>query len=310
MKSINQILNIYKQENFIGAKRLKFLGTGKNSVYNITAPFKFKDDWYLFGREEPIIKKGICWKISLFKKKGNNCWEIDVGFKKLILEDPFVNEIDGVFILGGIEIIKSVGKKEVNYRTIFYKGYDIHNLKKFARGPLGMKDIRLVELKDKRIGIFTRPQGKKGRRGKIGFTIISSLKELTPRKLSNAPIIKGQFAKGEWGGVNQALLLKNKKIGALGHIARYSKDKKSKFYYAIVFCFDYETKTASSLRLILRRAELPEGESKDPGLYNVIFPGGIIRKNDGISFLYAGVADIESYQILIKDPFEYYEKEK
>jgi len=97
-----------------------------------------------------------------------------------------------------------------------------------------MKDIRLVELKNGKIGVFTRPQGRRGRRGKIGFTTISSLENLTPRTLTKAQIIKGQFAKGEWGGVNQALILKNGKIGALGHIARYSKDKQNRFYYAIV----------------------------------------------------------------------------
>jgi len=308
MKTINQILKIYKQENLIKANKLKFIGTNDNSVYNITAPFKFQDKWYLFGREEPRKEKGFHSKISLFKKKKTNTWELEKNFKKLNLEDPFINKIGHTFILGGVEVQKDIGKKEINYRTIFYKGEDILDLKKFSAGPWGMKDIRLIELKNGKIGVFTRPQGKKGCRGKIGFTIISSLNELTPRRLSGVPIIKGQFAKGEWGGVNQALILENGKIGALGHVARYSKDKQNRFYYTIVFCFDPETKTASNLRIILRRAELPEGESKKPELYNIIFPGGIIRKNNSTCLLYAGVGDIESYKILIKDPFEYYEK--
>jgi hypothetical protein len=308
MKTIKEILKIYKHENFMKARKLKFQSTDYDSVYNITAPFKFEENLYLLGREEPIEKEGFEAKISLFKKKKTGVWELDKNFKKLNLEDPFISKIGNTFILGGIEVQNNAGRKETNYRTIFYKGENIFNLRKFTTGPWGMKDIRLVEINENKIGVFTRPQGKKGARGKIGFTIISSLDELTPRKLSNAPIIKGQFAKGEWGGVNQALILKNGKVGVLGHIARYSKDKKNRFYYAIVFCFDSETRTASSLRLILRRAELPEGESKNPGLYNVIFPGGIIRKNDGTCLLYAGVGDIEAYKILIKDPFEYYEK--
>ena len=41
-----------------------------------------------------------------------------------------------------------------------------------------MKDIRLILLSDNRIGVFTRPQGKIGGRGRIGFMIVNSLKEL------------------------------------------------------------------------------------------------------------------------------------
>lgn len=308
MKTIKQILEIYKPENFIKAKKIKFGGIGKNPVYNITAPFKFKESLYIFGREEDSNKGEFNSKISLFKKTKTNSWILDTKFEKLNLEDPFVNKIDDEFIVGGVEVQKNIRKRMINYRTIFYRGKDIFSLKKFVAGPWGMKDIRLVKIDKNKIGVFTRPQGKKGGRGKIGFTIISNLQELTPKTMSNAPIINGQFAKGEWGGVNQVLILKNKKLGILGHIARYSKDKRNRFYYAIVFGFDTEKRIASNLRIILRRAELPEGESKDPGLYNVIFPGGIIRKKNGTALLYAGIGDMESYKILIRDPFKYYEE--
>jgi hypothetical protein len=292
----------------IKATKLKFSGTEEESVYNITAPFIFEGKFYLFGREEPIKGNGLESKVSLFKKKKNGFWEVENSFEKLNLEDPFIAKIKGLFILGGVEVRKNPKINKIKYRTIFYKGKNIFELERFSSGPWGMKDIRLVELNNGEIGVFTRPQGKKGARGKIGFMKINSLEELTPRIISKAQLIKNQFAKGEWGGVNQAIILKNGKIGVLGHIARYSKDKMNRFYYAIVFCFDPETSDTSNLRLILRRAELPEGESKNPGLYNVIFPGGIIRKKDGTCLIYAGVGDLESYRILIKDPFKYYEE--
>jgi len=171
-----------------------------------------------------------------------------------------------------------------------------------------MKGIRLVELPNEEIGVFTRPQGKKGARGKIGFTIIDSLSKLTPRVLTNTEVLKGQFARGEWGGVNEISVLKNKTLGILGHIARYSSGKSMRFYYPTAFCFNYKTRKYSSMRLLIRRAELPEGEAKRPDLYNVVYPGGIIREKNGKAKLYAGVGDAEAYEITIKDPFNYYEK--
>jgi hypothetical protein len=51
----------------------------------------------------------------------------------------------------------------------------------FAVGPQWMKDIRLVELADRRIGVFTRPKGEYfGGQAEIGFTIIDNLDDLTP----------------------------------------------------------------------------------------------------------------------------------
>ena len=301
-------MKLYKSDNFISARKLKFFYVGKNFVYNITSPFKFKENYYLFARLEPKSSEDFSSKIVLFKKRDSVYWDLDKEFEHLNLEDPFFKKIKGLWVLGGVEVKRNIAKKKINYKTVFYKGDNPYNLKKFSTGPWGMKDIRLIELPDEKIGVFTRPQGKKGGRGKIGFTIINSLDDLKPRKLSRAPLLDKQFSRGEWGGVNDVVILKNGTLGVLGHIARYSKDKKNRFYYAIVFCFNYNTRKSSNLRLILRRAELPEGEAKEPGLYNVIFPGGILRKKDGNALIYAGVGDAESYQVLIKDPFEYYEK--
>ncbi len=301
MRGVKELLKNYKSAFFIRAKKLKFRGIGRNDVYNITAPFKIKKTEYLFGRVEPHEFPNS--KIVLFRKR-KNYWVPDEKFKELFLEDPFFTTIGDLFVLGGVEVEKK--NEKLRYRTAFYRGKEIHSLKRFAYGPWGMKDIRLVELPNDGIGVFTRPQGKKGRRGKIGFTIIDSLSKLTPRKLSSAELIRGQFYRGEWGGVNQAMVLDNGKLGILGHIARYSKDKKNRFYYPVVFCFDYFRWEKTPLKIILRRAELPEGEAKTPGLYNVIFPGGIIREGENAK-LYVGVGDAEAYEVTIKDPFKTYE---
>lgn len=305
MKSIQQLLLKYKRAKLKSFKKVKFSGVDKKDVYNITAPFKYKRTNYILGRVEERESKDST--IMFFKKKKNSqYWQPDLNLPTFKLEDPAIVKIKNLFVFSGVEVKEIKGKRK--WRAVFYKGSELNNLKKFAVGPWGMKDIRLIELSDKKIGVFTRPQGKKGRRGKIGFTIIESLQKLKPQKITRAPLIKGQFSRGEWGGVNSAYMLKNGLIGVLGHIAKFSKDKKNKFYYPLAFVFNYFNLERSSLKILIRRGELPEGEAKKPSLYNVIFPGGLIRKENNSTKLYLGVGDAESYEVTIEDPFSKYEK--
>jgi hypothetical protein len=308
MININKIVKNYKS-GFKKADKLRFASIEKQDVYNITAPFKIGEETFLLGRVEARETEGGS-KTIFFRKKGES-WQPEYCYPVLTLEDPFLTKIKDFFILGGVQVTQRPNRKFLGFRTVFYKGKEMTDLKEFAYGPWGMKGIRVVELPNGKIGVFTRPRGKKGARGNIGFTIVNSLDELKPRFLSSVELIPERFAKGEWGGVNQVFLLKNGKIGALGHAARYSnhkkKDSRMRFYYPIAFCFDPETKETSNIRLLVRRAELPEGDAKRPDLYNVVYPGGITRNNDGTASLYAGVSDAEAYEIIINDPYTYYE---
>ena len=303
MKSVKSILKVYQGPNIKTIKKLKFLHVRNRNVYNITAPFKYEGKTYLLGRiENPKDETSI---IHFFRKDGNYYRPND-SFQTFELEDPAIVKIRDCYVLSGVEVKPTKGGL-LRWRTVFYRGTDLKKLRKFATGPWGMKDIRLIELPNDNIGVFTRPQGKKGRRGKIGFVEVKSLNEIKPRKLSQAKIIPHLFARGEWGGANDLLILRSGKVGVLGHIARFSKDK-NKFYYPMVFAFDPENRKTSNIRLIGRRAELPEGDAKQPDLYNVVFPGGIIRHKGDIASVYVGVADAESYEITIDDPFKYYEE--
>ncbi len=306
--SIRNMLSKRKSVNCV-ARKLRFSEVGKEDVYNITAPFRYNKKTYLLGRVEPhSIEES---SKTVFFKKNNKTkgFQPDYSLPVFTLQDPSITKIDKMFVLNGVEVKPNIRKKEgLTYRIVFYKGSSLENLKKFAYGPWGMKGIRLVKLTNGKIGVFSRPQGKKGRLGKIGFTQINSLSKLKPRLFHKAKIIPGIFSKGEWGGVNEAHILKNGKIGIIGHIARFSKDKKNKFYYPIVFCLDSESLEISTIRILIRRAELPEGESKRPELYNVVYPGGIIRKNGNVAILYVGVGDAESYVVKIADPFSFYEE--
>lgn len=131
--------------------------------------------------------------------------------------------------MGGVEVITAGDdpQKIVSWVTQFYRGYRIDSMRHFSSGPAMMKDIRLIELQDGRIGVFTRPQGEKGGRGMIGFTIIDSLEELNEQTFLEAEIFQDQFVREEWGGANEAHLLKNGHVGVLGHMACFDRLGKS-----------------------------------------------------------------------------------
>lgn len=169
-----------------------------------------------------------------------------------------------------------------------------------------MKDIRLCQLEDNRILVMTRPQGEIGGRGKVAYTIISTLDDLNIESIEQAKILEKQFLPEEWGGCNELHLLKNGKVGVLSHIAKYD-EKGDRHYYSTAFCFDYHTGEYSPMKIIAIRNNFQEGPSKRPDLKDVIFSGGLIRKN-GKADLFCGVSDAQGHMITISDPFMSFEK--
>lgn len=298
MKYFRQIINFCKENSVLSSRKLKFLGVPKKfDVYNPSGAFEFKGKEYIFGR----VEKRKDWansRIMLFRKEGFG-WRRVRRFKPLKLEDPFISEISGEFVLGGVFVKKSSGK--LDFKTVFYKGNSLFSLKKFAEGPWGMKDIRLIELSDGKIGVFTRPQEGKYRLGKVGFIILDSLNKLNESEINKAKLIKFPFKKGEWGGVNDVVLLSKTFLGVIGHVA-YSKGK-TKFYYPVSFKFNIKTRKISKLKVLFYRSDLPFDLPKNRFLYPVIFPGGIIRESGRNARLYVGLGDSKSYEVLIKNPF-------
>ncbi|KAI7273300.1 hypothetical protein KC345_g7013 [Hortaea werneckii] len=169
-----------------------------------------------------------------------------------------------------------------------------------------MKDIRLIELQDGRIGVLTRPQGERGGRGQIGFTIIDSLEELNEQTFLEAEILQNQFVREEWGGANEAHLLSNGHVGVLGHIACFDR-LGQKHYYSMVFSLNPGTFETTPVKIIAARSDFPIGPGKRPELQDVIFSGGLVRGEGGRAVLSVGVSDAEAYRIEIPDPFAEYE---
>ncbi|WP_205620183.1 MTP-1 family protein [Cohnella thermotolerans] len=285
-------------------EKLVFEGVGDKDVYNIAAPFEDGGGPVIAGRVESRDSESS--DIVFFTQR-EGIWTPREGAPVLRLQDPFHTRIGGELIVGGVETYPLPGRTGgLSWRTVFYKGSGIDTLKPFFTGPDGMKDLRLIELADGGVGVFTRPQGEKGGRGKIGFVRLPSLGDLTVEAIEDAPLLAGQFADEEWGGANELHLLAGGLVGVLGHIACFDAWG-ARHYYPMAFALDPETGEHSDIELIAARNRFLPGEAKRSDLADVVFSGGLIRKPDGTADLYAGVGDAEAQKITIADPFARYE---
>ncbi len=307
-KTCSTLLREYmeKDQPALEPTKLVFRGVGGKDVYNITAPFEDEGKMVIAGRVEPRDSEH---STIVFFVERDGAWVPLEGAPVLQLQDPFFSRIHGELVLGGVQIFPHPTIPDaLGWRTVFYKGSRIAELQPFFSGPDGMKDIRLIELRDGTVGIFTRPQGEKGGRGKIGFFRIASLADLTLELIEQTPVLEGQFTDEEWGGANEAHLLSNGLVGVLGHIACFD-EQGDRHYYPMVFTYNPETGEHSDIELIAVRSKFLPGASKRPDLADVVFSGGLVRKPDGTADLYAGIGDAEAHRLTIADPFAKYEKE-
>jgi hypothetical protein len=223
------------------------------------------------------------------------------------LQDPCLAFIGGQLILGGVRFPVELPDGGKTWRMEFYRGAAFTSLKLMFRGPDRMKDIRLGELADGRVAVFTRAQGGKGGLGKIGFSIAASQEAVTADLIEAAPLLEGQFIAGEWGGANEVHLLKNGLLGILGHIACYDSGG-ARHYYPMAFALDPVNLATSPVRIIARRSDFPAGAAKRPDLADVVFSGGLLRKGGGRATLYAGLSDAEAGWLELPDPFSAFEE--
>ena len=300
-----ELLKIFEEkENIPMGKMLNFIGVEGRDVYNITAPFSIDDKSIIAGRVEG--REIIADSRIMFFEEQNGLWTPVKYAPVYMLEDGFLARINGEIIFGGVEVYprpSKYNKDEVGYRTIFFKGHSLTSLVQFAQGPDMMKDIRLVEIADGRIGVFTRPQGVIGGRGKIGYLEIDKLEDLNNSELIlSAKIIENQFAEGEWGGANDLHLLEDGRIGVIGHIA-YEDEVHGKHYYAMSFIYDPKTHFATPIEIIATIKNFPEDEAKFDILKDIVYPSNLVRKEDGTAILYVGLRDAKAGYINVPDCF-------
>ncbi|WP_077318800.1 DUF1861 family protein [Virgibacillus proomii] len=302
MITISELITKYRKEpNSKLVERLIFTGVEGLDVYNITAPFVLDNTRLIAGRVEArdSEQSHICFFEELPQHKTWNKVEITQPLK---LQDPFYTWIDDKLILGGVEVFfDERDPRKAQWRTCLYEFENLQSHKRIFEGPLGMKDLRLKQLKDGRILVLTRPQGEKGGRGKIGCTIVNHLNELTIETIEQAPLLKNQFIDTEWGGANEIHLLNEGRIGVLGHIAQFDKQQ-NRHYYAMTFELDLESLEMKSPKIIAERSDFLDGPAKREDLIDVVFSGGLILIDDQAD-LYAGISDADAQRLRISNPF-------
>jgi hypothetical protein len=279
---------------------ITFKGAESYDVYNCSAPFTCKGKRYIFGR----VERRADWARSrafLFSETGKDEFTFQPGGAIYPMEDPFITPLDGELWLGGVHVRFRRGEINSLY-TYFYRGNDPADMVYYTTGPDGMKDIRLVQL-PQGVGVFSRPNGR------VGFTIVPRAEELTAEVIAAAPLIKGLFEPGEWGGCNQCFLLDGGLIGVIGHNSAHYTDEDGvdqSVYVNISFVFNPSTYEAMDRKIIGTRESYPSAPYKLPNLKSCAFTSGIAPRDDGKVDLYSGLSDAFEGRITIDYPFAGY----
>ena len=276
----------------------------ERDVYNPTPPILIDGEMIMAARVEDRGDENS--EVHFFKQDEQDefTWIKIENTRVLPMQDPFITIMkSGEIIVGGVEAspILSGSGEDSNYRTVFYKGKSLDTLEKFAIGPEKMKDIRIIELPNGHIGVFTRPQDGIYGPGQIAYIELDGLIDLNPENIAKAKVIEGLFVPGEWGGAGQLHWIKEgEKIGVIGHIACFDEEF-NKIYHAMSFVFDPKTHTVSSpLKIIATRDNFPESEPKKPKLKKVFLTGGIDTEFN----LYGGLGDAGAGMLsLFEHPF-------
>jgi len=298
-QKIESLLNIYlSNEQAKNPKTLKFIGVDGYDVYNPSMPFFYHGKELILARVE---KRDSEVSKSIYFEKMDNQYVKRDDLMPLDLQDPCITMIEGDYVVGGTYVYHE--KNQTIWYTKFYKGKDLNHLNPSVDAPKGMKDVRFIELPNKKIGVFTRPQGKKGGRGQIGFDIANSYDEITTEFIEQAPLFE-QFIEDEWGGANHLVILDDQTIGVLGHIANFTGNA-IRHYYAMTFKVDIIKKIASPMKIIAIRDNFNPGPSKRDDLIDVLFSAAIIPIKDELYELYVGVSDAEIQKIEVKNPFDH-----
>jgi hypothetical protein len=297
-----------------GGRIVRIDGIQQKVITNPSVPFFSKGMEVLAVRADPGLE--LPDSKTYFCTRAGDGFRLMADAPVLALEDPFVTSIGGQIVLGGVRLIWKDGAIDA-WVTVFYRGDSIDTLKYLCTGPRHMKDIRLVELADGRVGVFSRPQGQKmldkyGRIAQIGFAVADSLEAVTAEFIENAPYLQGLFLPDEWGGVNQAYLLKNGLIGVIGHKAWGEMIDGVHFlhYYSMAFAVDPETSNFTEPKIISARQCFEAGPASAERVRDVTFTAGIVRKPSGKAELVTGLSDMQIGIIEIDDPLVEYEEMK
>ncbi len=329
-KSFRELLAKMETDGSAKGELLKFdLGEGNENltVYNPT-PMEIDGITYLWARVEDRSKETGS-KAMLFKEGTDGIWRVVEGSPVFDnLQDPsYCGLIDGVHVFTGVQVYEDPASTNLGYRSVFFSfGETLSKLvapgdkiiEQIAAGPEKMKGIRLIQIAQGRIGVFTRPQGAFGDRGKMGYFEIKNIGELKgalndyDRIKDPSTFIYGLFPDLEWGGPNQLFLLPKGRIGVIGHIAGFAdeiyinaegKEEHKKNYYPISFIFDPVSRKINDVQMLATTEQFDYVEPKEEKFGKILYSGGIESLGDGTAWLYLGIGDVAAGRKRIKHPF-------
>ncbi|HEV3309014.1 MAG TPA: DUF1861 family protein [Chloroflexota bacterium] len=272
-------------------------GTRGMDGYNPSAPAPDGAHPYAYVRLEYRNDEFSSWSVP-FRQESATEWRLDRDLPMLSLQDPFVSMVQGTLVVGGVRVVART-HDFVYFRTVFWRGESLASLSEFAQGPLQMKDTRLIDLDDGRVGLFTRPLGQSAGRGKIAYTEITSLDALSGNVMAEAELIDCQPIDDHWWGPNDVYRLGDGTLGVLCHVAKFEGSDRN--YYACAFRFDPASRRViDGPTIIADRGRFPPAEAKRPDLKNVVFPAHLDRRR---GLLFAGLSDSMIGMLPVPDPF-------
>ncbi len=288
LENIDQMLKNHRlRQDISEPEDLKFKFSKNKDVYNPSTEFCFKGKKIIAVRtEERNSEKS---KTCFLEKNDGNFYKFKENVN-LPLQDPFIFKIANENYLGGVKVNFQNKLGPVWWTEVFQIEEDF-TFKRIFKGPKGMKDIRLLQLKDGNLVVFTRPQNPATGDGKIGILVISDFDQLDAKSILNAELLKNNFANGTWGGVNQAIEVTPDVIFIIGHIACYKNNVRH--YYVLAAYIDLKQKVIFGEKIIAERKDFLEGPAKRNDLKDIVFPSGIFKNGKNNIILMAGVSDCE-----------------
>jgi len=264
-------------------------------AYNPSVPFKNGDEWMMLVRVERVEDEAEsevwafhCDPDTKMQRYGGEAPSEDDEIWRKIGQDPSVAIIGDELIVGAIEVRPDENNPTMLvYRQAFWRGASLDSLEPFVAGPDGMKDIRVVDMGDGQVGVYTRPQEdilEGAGPGKIGFRMLNSIDQLAQIDLvADVPIVDGLFADGEWGGVNHVEHLGDGINRVWGHVARWVdvepgvvEGDRIREYYGVVFIHDTNTGDISDMQIVAGYDDFDQSQitPKRDDLRRIVFPAG------------------------------------
>jgi len=284
--------------------------------YNPSKPIVENGQFLIAVRVEPKESEN---SLTFFFQKNpqEEVWRL-AELPPIELQDPFfLGRIEGKQIFGGVKTFPDpADPHRLAYQTAFWQ-FEKHLSElidstnefqlPFFVGPVYMKGLRLIQLKEGRIGVFSRPQGGSFGPGQIAYTEISSLSDLSEAKIRQSNVVLS-FAQNEWGGVNDLCLLEDGRIGVIGHIASLRENKK--YYCPVSFIFNPLDTSIQELKILAVPPPAPFlQKAKNPNIGAVVYPSGYLvnppdETGKQTGTLFAGFNDVASGEVLIEHPFK------